>query len=162
MTARHHKNEVYLAIKAATRRAVRAFGGAEALSADTRISRPIISRAGSIAEDDTARFAPLDMVADVDAGLVEAGGRPVITEFLAALNGFALVRLAQQSDQRLAVAHTLKETGEVVAVIGRALADDEVSAAEAAAIRREAVQAIEAMQDLIKAMDEGARDATDK
>ncbi|MDQ7019138.1 MAG: hypothetical protein Q9M33_08225 [Robiginitomaculum sp.] len=154
MTGRHHPGRVYRALKAATRQAVAEYGGAEALSYDTRISRPNITRAGSIAPEDAIRYAPLDLIADVDAGLVEAGGRPVITEHLAQLCGFALTRLVASETCRGALARALREQGDVITASGIAQADGEISKAENAAIRREAVEAIDALTALIAAIDE--------
>ncbi|MBF2715699.1 hypothetical protein GOZ80_06090 [Agrobacterium vitis] len=76
------------ALKGATRRAVQMAGTAECFQHTTRVGKAPLSNYASTSEDNAEKFMPLDIVLEAD---LEAGS-PVITEQLARLQGYRLVK----------------------------------------------------------------------
>ncbi|MGV0878042.1 hypothetical protein V6767_12930 [Martelella sp. FLE1502] len=75
------------ALKAASRRAVKAAGGGEALSLVSRVSAAQLSKYGLAGEDHAETFMPLDVALEAD----REAGAPIIAAALAAAQGFRLV-----------------------------------------------------------------------
>ncbi|AJY44684.1 hypothetical protein [Martelella endophytica] len=74
-------------LKAATRRAVKAAGGGDALSLTTRVSEGQLSKYGLASEDHQDTYIPLDVALEAD----REAGSPIIAAALAAAQGFRLV-----------------------------------------------------------------------
>lgn len=130
----------YALEKAATRQLVRLAGGVAQAATFTRVDPARLSRYGSPHDP---QFVPIDVVADLEA---EAGD-PIVTRALADLSGCLLVAKPKADAARgmaATLGRTAKETGEALAALGSALADDGViTAAEAKAsgLRREIAEA---------------------
>ncbi|MGV0909237.1 hypothetical protein [Martelella sp. FOR1707] len=75
------------ALKAATRRAVKAAGGGEALSLVSRVSAAQLSKYGLAGDEHAETFMPLDVALEAD----REAGAPIIAAALAAAQGFRLV-----------------------------------------------------------------------
>ncbi len=74
-------------LKAATRRAVKAAGGGDALAVTTRVSEGQLSKYGLASEEHAETFIPLDVALEAD----REAGSPIIASALAAAQGFRLV-----------------------------------------------------------------------
>lgn len=143
--ARQLPRRDYLALKAATRALIEMLGGVTAASAVSRIDAGRLSRYGNPHE---ALFAPLDVIADLEA----AAGDAAITRALAALAGFHLV---ERAAARSEVEHLTRifgvvaaEMGDVLRSTGEALVDGRLTAQELATIDREAAEAEAALAQL--------------
>ncbi|TPW28588.1 hypothetical protein FJU08_17445 [Martelella alba] len=79
-------------LKAATRRAIKAAGGSDSFAHVTRVSVAQLSKYGLASEDHTETFVPIDIALEAD---LEAGA-PIIASELARLQGFRLVRAADE------------------------------------------------------------------
>ena len=75
-------------LKAATRRAIDMAGGSDTFEHVTRVRQGQLSKYGLAGEDHAACFAPIDVALEAD---IEAGS-PIITEMMAKLQGYRLVR----------------------------------------------------------------------
>jgi len=150
---RLHDKKFYRGLKSAAGMALEELGGSTVADAISRLSRQQIEAGAHLGDDYARRFLPMDTLADIDVFLTTHGARPVITEHLAQLCGFSLTRLVAKDTCRGALARALREQGDVITAIGIAQADGEISQAENAAIRREAVEAIDALTALIAAID---------
>ena len=143
--ARQLPERDYLALKAATRAIVKRCGGQEAAAENTRVSHQALSRYGAL--EDSPNFAPIDVIADLEAEI----GEPIVTRELASLLGLKLIAVdagaAMTPAQRLA--RVMKETHEVNAAFADALSDGKVDAADAQKIVREARDAIGELERLI-------------
>ncbi len=145
---------VYLArarIKQAFARLCRQAGGIEGAATLTRIGKSQLARAASPHEPTT--FPPADVIVDLEsyvAGLRRRpADHPMVTRALAAAAGFDLVALPEARARRDWIdylARVSKETGELLAKAGEALADGDISSAEIAAARL-----IDEAEDMIRA-----------
>jgi hypothetical protein len=75
-------------LKAATRRAIDMAGGSDSFEHVTRVRQGQLSKYGLAGEEHAATFAPIDVALEAD---IEAGA-PIITEMMAKLQGYRLVR----------------------------------------------------------------------
>ncbi|MFC3693388.1 phage regulatory CII family protein [Chenggangzhangella methanolivorans] len=146
--ARQLPERDYLALKAETRALVKRCGGQEAAAASTRVSHQALSRYGAL--EDAPNFAPIDVVADLEAEI----GEPVVSRALAGLLGFTLVKVeaGAQLTPAQRFARVMKETHEVNAAFADALSDGAIDEAERRAITREARDAIGELERLIVAL----------
>jgi hypothetical protein len=159
MNCRQLPQTDYLRLKAATRELTKAAGGQEAAAAVSRLkSHVTIGRYGRIQD---AEFAPIDVVADLEA---EIGEAPV-TRALAALAGLIVIpvpRVEGEAPVTRRLGAMARETGEAVARVGEALADDgRVTPGDVSRLRlreeiREAMEALAGMDKLLAAIEEGA------
>jgi hypothetical protein len=137
MPGRYLPRRDYLALKAATALLTEHAGGASLIARGiSRVhSKSTICKYGSNHPDHAELFAPIDVVADLEAKVEE----PIVTRELARLCGFALVRLPARDGDGIwfdRLAALAKETGEVMARLATALAGDyRVTAAEIARLR---------------------------
>lgn len=141
----------YFRLKAATRDLVTRVGGQEAAARVSRLkSHVTVGRYGRVQD---VEFAPIDVVADLEA---EIGEAPV-TRALAALAGLIVIpRPAADGDGTWTrhLGAIAREAGEIIQRVGEALADDgEVSAAEirALGLRDELARLMEAAATLDRA-----------
>lgn len=121
-------------LKAATRQAL-AIARPTRFAAVTRVDAPALSKYG---DPFTANaFMPIDIVADLERDL----GAPLITEALAALQGYRLVPVGDgDAGGRIGVddlASLSKEGGDVVQTIATAMADGRIDGHERRAIAAE-------------------------
>lgn len=134
MTARPYTRADYLALKSATRRAYEDIGTLQGISAQTRISKTLLSNYGNA---DRPEFIPLDIAMDVDA---LSGGDRILRAW-AELRGFALVRDEKGiaiEDMNRHIGAVGVDTGELISEMCNALADSTVTPREAEAIERRA------------------------
>jgi hypothetical protein len=153
------------ALKVATGRLVRAAGGQEAAVGFTRLTRhQALSDAASVTAEHAARFAPIDVIADLEAVTVGTPGHPVVTRQLARQAGYALVRLPTRqripapADRELAdhLCTIMREAGEVTLILGGHLRCGEIPAGrDAAQLRREIDDAIQALVELDQVLQAG-------
>ncbi|MBE0530259.1 MAG: hypothetical protein IH626_05485 [Rhodospirillales bacterium] len=153
MNCRQLPQTDYLRLKAAFRELTKAAGGQEAAAAVSRLkSHVTIGRYGRIQD---AEFAPIDVVADLEA---EIGEAPV-TRALAALAGLIVIPRPPVDANEEITRHLgaiAKEAGDAISRIGEALADDgRVSAAEIArlSLREEVAQVMEAAARMDKLLE---------
>ncbi len=113
----------YAGLKAATRQLVSAAGGGNEAAKVTRVSQQVLSGYGSLGAEHAERFAPLDVIADLEAEC----GQAIVTRKLAELSHCLLVQLptgcshAAVTERSGRSAH---EFGEVMAGVFGALAND--------------------------------------
>ena len=125
------------ALKAATRRALDMAGGPESFQHATRVRQGQLSKYASPAEDHAESFMPLDIALEAD---LEAG-TPIITEQLARMQGYRLVKAEEEpvgdklSHRDLSALHA--EFSDVVRVTHDALEDGHADASERRRISRE-------------------------
>ena len=123
---------------------VRRAGGLEAAAAATRVNKTVL--AASYDQHAKDRFPALDVVADLE----RAAGVPVVTKLLAGMHGLALVHVEPISGCAIsAIASVGRNSSEVFAAFGRALADGVITEAERAVLRQE-------MLDLVAVATEAA------
>ena len=130
-----------LKLKAAFRRLAKRCGGLEAASMITRVHMARLGRYGTPHDPD---FAGIDVALDLELD----AGEPLVTAAMAALNGCILIPIPRATgDTRWLrrLSETARETGEAVAALGEALADGEITADEAPALRAEVADAIRAL-----------------
>lgn len=148
------------ALKAATRRLVKACGGQEACALIPGIGRErhqYFSEAGSIAH-------PKVLLRWNEVALMEADcGQPILTDFMARLTDHRLVPLPAIVRSRNPLGkitgEAMKETSEVFARLGKFLDDGVLSAAEGKSLDREIDQAIVKLMALRAQVDfEAGRD----
>lgn len=142
MTARQLPQREYDGLKAATRRLVQAAGGAVAAASITRGAHQHLSAYGSAHEDQAERFAPIDVVADLESEVE----KPIVASYLANLLGFMLVPVpvAAKLGAGLAkaAAAALKETSEVFVQVADRSADGVICPDDGKAIVKEIDEAI--------------------
>lgn len=156
--ARTHCDDVYLALKSATRRLVKMAGGAESAQHITRVKASALSRFGSTSDE---QFIPVDVVADLEADC----GSAVVTAALAEILGLSLVAVTDQcaNAKTLSAADItamMKRDADLAHEIIDALADGEMSGTEAESIVGQAERAIGALRSIQKsarAMAKGER-----
>lgn len=117
-------------LKAATRRAIDMAGGSDAFEHVTRVRQGQLSKYGLAGEDHAACFAPIDVALEAD---IEAGS-PIITEMMAKLQGYRLVReTAELPDAGLThrdISGLNAELGDVSRLALEALDDGKIDARE--------------------------------
>ncbi|CAN7583142.1 hypothetical protein LJR016_004291 [Devosia sp. LjRoot16] len=132
----------YAGLKSAFRQLVGKFGKQDHAASVTRVRQQDISRYGSTDEDDAERFAPIDVIADLES---EVG--PVVTRELARMNNHVLVPLpainASRGPLGRITAEALKEVSDVFSKMGQALADETLTSVEGAQLDTEIDEAIE-------------------
>lgn len=131
-------------LKAGTRRALSLAGRANGFSLVTRVEPPVLSKYGSPSEE--ASFMPVDVVLDLEREI----GLPLITEMLAAMQGFRLVPLDPQRGAQVGVedlADVARETGDVVQKLAGALPGG-IDAAETRELRKEIAEGVRALRRL--------------
>jgi hypothetical protein len=130
MTARQLPSSDYAALKAATRQLVTATGGGNEAAKATRVGQQVLSGYGGIGPEHAERFAPVDVIADLEAEC----GRPIVTRKLAELSNCLLVPLpsGQGADAVSARAgRSAHEFGEVMEGVFAALRDGRITQDEA-------------------------------
>ncbi len=142
----------YMALKAAFRRLTKAVGGQESAASITRVDYQRIGRYGRAHE---AMFAPIDVVADLEAD----AGCPMVTRAMADLQGYLLIPKPPTTGDAQWVEHLgalAKEAGEAIGKLGEAFAHggtitaDEVRSME---LRREVAEAMEVLARIDKALE---------
>lgn len=117
------------------RELVEAAGGLEACAEETGLSTSHLSRYGSTAEKDSMPLRVIERLESVTHGMP---GHPVVTTYLAARQGFTLVKRPQVPSDRAALMELLSQhasaRGECEKQILHALADGRVDAGEASAL----------------------------
>jgi hypothetical protein len=132
----------YLIIKAATRDLVGACGGPVKAATYTRVGHADISRYGSVHEDHVERFMPADVMADLEAQC----GSPILSDALARLADYLLVKIPAVAKSGTLLgsvtAASMKETSDVFVAIGDSLGDGTLCQADADRISREIDEAM--------------------
>lgn len=117
-------------LKAATRRAIDMAGGSDSFEHVTRVRQGQLSKYGLAGEEHAATFAPIDVALEAD---IEAG-TPIITEMMAKLQGYRLVReKADEPETGLThrdISVLNAELGDVSRLALEALEDGKVDARE--------------------------------
>lgn len=117
-------------LKAATRRAIDMAGGSDSFEHVTRVRQGQLSKYGLAGEEHAATFAPIDVALEAD---IEAG-TPIITEMMAKLQGYRLVRdTADEPENGLThrdISALNAELGDVSRLALEALEDGKVDARE--------------------------------
>lgn len=136
--ARLFPESVYLALKAAVRRACECAGGVTYLAERTRAASSLLSRYGSPSE---TMHMPVDMAIDAD----RLAGEPIILRAYAKALGFEIVpaESAEPGAEHMArhLGDVAKASGALVAEIGDAVADGKIDHHE----RRRIHEAAEAL-----------------
>ena len=136
MLTRRLPERTYLRLKGAFGDLLHANGGGLDAAQRTRLAQPDLSRFKSTNTEHALRFAPIDVVADLEAA---AGAYPV-TRVLAELANCILVPLPEGMAEGALAERTgksAKEFGDVMVRIGLALTDGKITAAEATSILQE-------------------------
>lgn len=150
MTPRQLPAVDYASLKTATRGLIKAIGTETDAATVTRVAQQHLSRYVSTASDNAEMFAPVDIVADLEAEC----GQPIVTRKLAEFSGHELVPLPEilrdgnGLDQVSGAA--VKETGEFLAALGTALADGKLGEKEMAAVSSEGREVIAVVWRLIR------------
>lgn len=147
--------ESYAGLKTAFRRLISRFGKQDHAASVTRVGQPELSRYCSVKPDDAERFAPIDVIADLEH---EVG--PVVTEELARLAHCRLVPLPAIARTRnplgVITAKAMRETSEVFVRLATYLDDGVLSRAEGKSLDREIDDAIVHLLALKAQVDEEA------
>lgn len=120
----------YAALKAATRQLLTAAGGGNEGAKVTRVGQQVLSSYGSLGIEHAERFAPIDVIADLEAEC----GEPLVTAKLAELGGHLLVRLPRGDGFDAVARQTMRsaqEYAELIAGVMAAKADGRITADEA-------------------------------
>lgn len=140
MKAPRRISEEHLAeLKAATKRAVQIAGGPVSFAFATRVEAPALSK--YVGRDYADAFMPVDVVADLEADI----GAPLVTEHLARLSGYRLVRAGEGAGADTGrglpdiglLARIAKEANDVVQAMAEAAEDGRYDAAEIDRVMRE-------------------------
>lgn len=134
MNSRPYRNEDYLALKAATRRATKEAGKLSDLAERTRIDASRISKCGNPNEHE---FLPIDVAMDLDA----LAGDDRILRAWAELRGFNLIKDENNvhvEDMARHIGAVGKESGELISEMCEAVADGKVTPVEALRIEEAA------------------------
>ena len=126
MLGRVFSESEYMALKTAFRRLTKAVGGQESAASVTRVD---FQRIGRYARPNEPSFAPIDVVADLEADL----GNPMITRVLADMQGYILIAKPPVEGERRWIEHLGalgKEAGEAIARLSEAFADGGTITAE--------------------------------
>jgi len=147
MTARQLPRADYAGLKTVFRELVKRIGGNVHASSITRVRHQEISNYGSAEPDYAERFAPIDVIADLES---EVG--PIVTRELARLSNHMLVPLPQVARSGTPLgritARAMKETAEVFVRMGELLDDGVLSKVEGAQLRSEIREAMVALATL--------------
>ncbi|WP_062233117.1 hypothetical protein [Aureimonas sp. N4] len=129
---RKSTGDMRLALKAAVRRAISLSGGGRSVENSTRVSHSVLSRYGLPEHPD--QHCPLDVAVDLD---LEAG-QPIILAALAEALGYDIVRREPVAPSDMPwcakISMMVQQDGRVTSAILDAVADGEISAAEARCI----------------------------
>lgn len=148
------------AAKGAFKQLVRAFGGQEAAAIETGVRQQKISDMGL---PNVAEFPTLDLIDTLEARTEGTADWPVVTRWLARRRGFALVRTisdaAEPETLRDAIMTITRKLGDTADEVADALhpaseRGAEVSAAEAAGIKAELHEMMEAGAGLMLLLDQ--------
>lgn len=125
--ARHHAARAYNGLKAGTRLLIDDVGGIDAAASASRVSRSLWSE---YASPGSPRFAPVDVILDVEA----IGGTPRVTAALARSLGYALTLVEPRDRGAVAdqLAQLARTAGDVLSNGYAALADGVLTDAERA------------------------------
>lgn len=113
----------YAGLKAATRQLLKATGGGNEAAKATRVSQQVLSGYGSGGDEHSERFAPADVIADLEAEC----GQPIVTRKLAELANCLLVQLPHGAGNSAITersGRSAHEFGEVMSGVFAALAND--------------------------------------
>lgn len=148
-------------LKAATKAAVRAFGGQDAAALHIGRGQSQVCNYGL---PNTPDFIAVDAVLALEGATHGTPGHPHVTRYLAREAGFALAPLPSAGvpgkDWGEHSAALIKEMGDVLAGLGEALkGDHDVRAAEARALRPEASDLVRAAVELEAALKARAGEA---
>jgi len=114
----------YLSLKATFRRLVILVGGGNEAAAQTRVGQQALDRYGSVSAEHEDRFAPIDVIADLEA----ACGEPIVTRKLAELAGHVLSPLPSHvggsAPLTKVTAEAMHKVSRVFADLGAALEND--------------------------------------
>ncbi len=151
MLGRAFPAPAYQALKAAFRRLTKAAGGQESAASVTRVDHQRIGRYGRAQEP---MFAPVDVVADLEADV----GEPHVTRMLADLQGCLLIPKPPLQGDPEWIAHLGalgKEAGEALSCLSEALeSDGKITADEVRdmELRREVREAMEVLARVDQAL----------
>ncbi len=154
MIARFHPGRVYTALKVRFRLLADTCGGPSNAEHISRISQQQISRCGSVDEEHANRFAPIDEIADLEAHC----GKPIVTEYLAELSGYVLVRVPDATATDAVslvsrVSEMLREVSDVSGGVADALRDNRVTRREAQGVHKEVREAIQKLVEIDREID---------
>lgn len=135
-------------LKSAVAELVTACGGQGPSAELSRVSRSQIARY----TDDSGEHETVQMPADIVLALERACGDPVVTRYLAGVQGHALIDLKARTDEPYGVvlARVGKETGELFAAAAQALSDRRMDRREAGRVKHEAMQLMAACAGLLR------------
>jgi hypothetical protein len=120
----------YIGAKAAFRQLLKATGGGNEAARVTRVAQQVLSSYGSLDAQHAERFAPIDVVADLEAEC----GQPIVTRKLAELSNCLLVPLPRSGSADELDRQTLRTAQEYAELIARVMAagrDGKITAEEA-------------------------------
>ncbi|MFA5897904.1 MAG: hypothetical protein WC829_02205 [Hyphomicrobium sp.] len=141
MTARQLPAADYHGLKTAFRALVRRIGSATHAAELTRVRQQEISNYGSAADEYAERFAPIDVIADLEA---EVG--PLVTAELARLTNHMLLPLPAVARCGTPLGRitgqAMRQVGEAFADLGKSLDDGVITKVEGAHVAREIDEAI--------------------
>ncbi|MEM7301885.1 MAG: hypothetical protein AAF468_12435 [Pseudomonadota bacterium] len=143
----------YYALKAATRHLMDQAGGARLAEQVTDKSHNTLWRYGSLEHMD--RYIPVDVVADLEEGLPH----PIITQALAELAGYTLVKVPAPdapADLKTAQADTVERCGAFLTSLSHSLTSGPLSDPQKAHLRKECLASIAALAGLCAGLDGGA------
>ncbi|MFN3833754.1 MAG: hypothetical protein ACK4SQ_16130 [Allorhizobium sp.] len=124
-------------LKAATRFSVDGAGGSEEFQKATRVRQGQLSKYGLAGEEHMETFVPIDVAVEAD---LEAGS-PIITEMMAKLQGYRLVRDEAETPEAGLTHRDISalnaEVGDVTRLAIEALDDGKVDAREKRDLMRE-------------------------
>ncbi|MGJ8529840.1 hypothetical protein [Maritalea sp.] len=144
----------YRHLKASTHALFDQFGGQDSASLFTRVSQQTLSKYACFGDDNLERFAPIDIVADIELKL----GNPIVTRALAGLSDHLLIKrpiaVSTKGDNARELGVVAKECGEVVSTFAEVVADDHISLNEATRVRKEAMETMAVMAALVEHMDQ--------
>lgn len=124
-------------LKAATRFSVDGAGGSEEFQKATRVRQGQLSKYGLAGDEHMETFVPIDVAVEAD---LEAGS-PIITEMMAKLQGYRLVRDEAETPEAALTHRDISalnaEVGDVTRLAIEALDDGKVDAREKRDLMRE-------------------------
>lgn len=144
----------YRHLKASTHALFDQFGGQDSASLFTRVSQQTLSKYACFGDDNSDRFAPIDIVADIELKL----GNPIVTRALAGLSHHLLIKrpiaLAGTGDNTRDLARLVKESGDTVSAYANAIANKVIDKKEAAEIKKEALENMAVVAAVVEQMDQ--------
>lgn len=147
----------YMGLKTAFRELVKSLGGGVHAASLTRVRQQEISSYGSACDDHDERFAPIDIIADLES---EVG--PIVTAELARLSNHMLVPLPEVARGRRAplgriTGTAMKETADVFLRMGQLLDDGVLTEVEGKQLRTEIREAMVALATLDLQIEQAAK-----